>query len=345
MTAPVVRTPRDVADLRVWLRDQWAPGGIFARAAAAQMVARSPVGNPNPDAWSRWERTTLERATLWWVGDDMVDLLLASARSIPDDVHITDIPTPAHSGLVVFAKPWSGIDADDPQRTVQVDAIMWGGGMLPPEVRPATAPDGLPVIAMSSYRRLDFDAGLDKGELDVAVSTGAIGNGRTESSGARSFTIHGTAWAPLGRSDWPLADELGVGPYPMTPGQHGSYVEDRRVLAALWTLLHQEGIARTTVEYVTRPERRRTQRAGIDPAVADVRVVTLRRLHRTESAPAAGTPEHVEWSHRWLVAGHWRWQRVGAGRSQRRLTYVRPHVKGPDDKPLIVPQTVRAWVR
>jgi hypothetical protein len=79
--------------------------------------------------------------------------------------------------------------------------------------------------------------------------------------------------------------------------------------------------------------------------LARVRVVTLRRLHRTEAAPAEGTAEHVEWSHRWLVSGHWRWQRVGVGRTERRLTYVRPHVKGPDDKPLVVPETVRAWVR
>lgn len=34
MTAPWVRTPRDVPELRLWIRDQWAPGNIFSTVAA-----------------------------------------------------------------------------------------------------------------------------------------------------------------------------------------------------------------------------------------------------------------------------------------------------------------------
>lgn len=55
--------------------------------------------------------------------------------------------------------------------------------------------------------------------------------------------------------------------------------------------------------------------------------------------------EARQWTHRWLVHGHWRWQPHGPGRTLRRLTYIRPHVKGPDDLPLRVPTRVNSWVR
>lgn len=344
MTAPDVRTPRDVPALRIWLRDEWKPGAAYDRVAAGTIVSRSPNPNANPGDVSRWERETLERATLWWVGEDMVDLLLASARAVPDDVRVADVPEPAPSGLVVFAKPWWGIDTDDPTRQVQVDAIVWGGALLPPTIRPDTPPEGQTSVSISSYRRLVFEDGLSPGELELGVATAAIASGIPHGKGP-SFSLTGSAWAPLGRSDWPVADELGSAPWPMSDHVRLSYVEDRKVLVALWTLLHQEGIAEQTVEYAPRQERRRNERAGVNPDLAHVRVVTLRRMHRVESEPSEDSAEHVEWSHRWLVTGHWRWQRVGPGRSQRRLTFVRPYVKGPDDKPLVVPETVKAFVR
>lgn len=344
MTAPWVRTPRDVPELRLWIRDQWAPGNIFSTVAARSMIKRSPTEAPDPEAWARWERITFEHATLWWVGEDMVDLLLASARDVPDDVRIDEVPSPASAGFVVFAKPWWGIDSDDPSRQVQVDAFVWGGAILPPTLRPGIPAEGQVTTSISSYRRLNFGDGLSPGELELATMTGSIALGRPEGSG-RSFSLHGEAWSPLGRSDWPTTDLLSDLAYPMTETMHRSYIEDRKILVALWTLLHQEGIASTIVEHADRPTRRRAQRAGLDPNGESVRVVTLRRIHRTESAPAEGSDEHIEWSHRWLVSGHWRWQRVGPGRAERRLTFVRPYVKGPDNLPLVVPETVKAWVR
>jgi hypothetical protein len=156
----------------------------------------------------------------------------------------------------------------------------------------------------------------------------------------------GRTWVPLGRSDWPVGDAIGADPWAgaTDPVALASMVEDRQVLSALWTLLHQEGIAQQTSHRPERQAVRRTQRAGVDPKLATVQVVTLRRLHRTDSAPS---DDHAtrEWTHRWLVAGHWRWQPCGPGRRERRLTYVRPHVKGPEDKPLRVPERVNAWTR
>lgn len=53
----------------------------------------------------------------------------------------------------------------------------------------------------------------------------------------------------------------------------------------------------------------------------------------------------VEWTHRWIVSGHWRNQACGEGYSERKLVWVSPHVKGPENKPLVIRDTVGALVR
>lgn len=70
--------------------------------------------------------------------------------------------------------------------------------------------------------------------------------------------------------------------------------------------------------------------------IPHVKVVTLRRAERTTSS-ATDKPEEPgrEFSCRWVVDGHWRNARVGPGRQERRLVYVHPYVKGPEDKPLV----------
>ena len=64
---------------------------------------------------------------------------------------------------------------------------------------------------------------------------------------------------------------------------------------------------------------------------ADVQVTHLRRY---ENKPPTGLVE-VDWAYRWKVKGHHRWQRVGPGRAFLRQVWVREHVKGPADKPLV----------
>jgi len=72
----------------------------------------------------------------------------------------------------------------------------------------------------------------------------------------------------------------------------------------------------------------------------------LPALRVIELAHTGSKPEsrggHVEWSRRWMVRGHWRNQPYGPGRTERRLTWIDPYVKGPDDKPLDTRPTV--WV-
>jgi hypothetical protein len=109
-------------------------------------------------------------------------------------------------------------------------------------------------------------------------------------------------------------------------------------LAVLWALSSQTLATNTTVE-LDRPQRRRAARAGLP--TAPFRVVYLRRLAKE----GHGSKHDAEFSHRWVVSGHWRQQPCGPGRTQRRPTWVAPHIKGPADKPLVLKETIKALVR
>ena len=77
---------------------------------------------------------------------------------------------------------------------------------------------------------------------------------------------------------------------------------------------------------------------------SEVVVVRLRRRSVDDEAGHDGADEHVPWSHRWLVSGHWRNQWLPS-RAAHRLQWISNHIKGPTNKPLIVKDRVTAWVR
>ena len=63
------------------------------------------------------------------------------------------------------------------------------------------------------------------------------------------------------------------------------------------------------------------------------RVISVIMLRRRSGQGHRDT--EVEWSHRWLVRGHWRNQWYSSEQTHR-LIYINPHIKGPEDKPLVI---------
>lgn len=86
--------------------------------------------------------------------------------------------------------------------------------------------------------------------------------------------------------------------------------------------------------HIERHRRKQLARENGEIPISDVKVVQLRRSESAEHE-ASENGEHVEWSCRWVVSGHWRNQPYGNG--LRKLIYILPYVKGPDNKPLKVP--------
>jgi len=80
---------------------------------------------------------------------------------------------------------------------------------------------------------------------------------------------------------------------------------------------------------------RRLRREGHE--ISDIRVVTLRK--RDSIKPKGSDPIPVDWSCRWIVAGHWRKQWYPSSQEHKPI-YIEPFVKGPDSKPLRMPREV-----
>lgn len=125
-----------------------------------------------------------------------------------------------------------------------------------------------------------------------------------------------------------------------------------RVVQCTWRLMQQTLSVRTT-ERAPKMFRRRWERANLP----EKRVTVVRLRRPATERDANHEPGTVEWSHRWIVGGHWRWQwyptqdaRVcghvyADGRvcdkfgGIHRQIFISPFVKGPEELPLEVRKT------
>lgn len=115
------------------------------------------------------------------------------------------------------------------------------------------------------------------------------------------------------------------------------------VLLSYW-ILCQQRVASISRGHVDRGRRRRAERLGLPLDVEDgIRVVTLRRQAPSKTEPSA-EGQHTEWSCRWVVDGHWRQQWYPSS-EEHRPVWIAPHVKGPDDAPLVLKDRVYRFVR
>jgi hypothetical protein len=95
-------------------------------------------------------------------------------------------------------------------------------------------------------------------------------------------------------------------------------------------------------EMDSRQARREKERKGFK--YPDIRVVQLRRSMSGQTHHDEGS-KNIEWSCRWLVAGHWRNQWYPSINNHRPV-YIAPYVKGPEDQLLKKPtKSIYAVVR
>lgn len=99
------------------------------------------------------------------------------------------------------------------------------------------------------------------------------------------------------------------------------------VLAA-FAWLGQDIIA-NTVERLERHQRKEFNRYT-GQNLDGVQFISLRKVHREHSEPGNGKREL---SCQFTVDGHWRNQACGEGMKQRKLIWISPYLKGPEDKP------------
>lgn len=121
------------------------------------------------------------------------------------------------------------------------------------------------------------------------------------------------------------------------PEERTAYEEWWTLMQVLLKMMTQNVAARQSL-YPDRHSRRRGLRRGFDPR--EVLVVKLRRPRHEPT----GSERDVNWTHQWLVGGHWRNQWMPS-LNRHRQTWIGTYVKGPEGTPLIVKRKAYEWTR
>ncbi len=307
--------PAELPDIRAeiitWL-DGARAAELWYRAAATGHYDWPPLRSSTaPSVAGSTLRATeirrLREAVLFYVAADMVELTDAAAGSIPD-FQLASEDLPSEVGLMVFQRPIASISLDDDTQ-LGIAAVCW-----------ARMPGHNAVLLGSTY--------LDRVEA-APVFDRIAPNRQTATTEPRLVYAHGAEFT------WPFGDNEGTASGPLN---FMTTLAPR--LRAAWLLMRQKPLVDTSEVQLPRSTRRRLLRDGLEPRA--VRLVELRRPRATGNTDESATAR--EYHHRWIVRGHWR-QQWYPTRQVHRPVWIAPHVKGPDDAPLLGGEKVNVWKR
>lgn len=261
------------------------------------------------------ERKRVGLAELYYVSEDMTALASIAGRTLPGYL-LQREDLPSDFGIIYFAGDAIGKSWGDQGEEANLCAFAWG--VLPPQ---ETFPRG--AVWISSYT------------LGVEVDQTAVVSGRITSEQADMLRTMLPRWRYDNEFLWLFGEEAEL------TGEdfEGSALDEwGRTIRAAWTLM-QQPITTTAPEPVDRHTRKRAEREQVD--LAAVRVV---RLRHASSADAQRMETDREYRHRWIVKGHWR-QQWYPTRKVHRPVWISPHIKGPEDAPILGTEKVYTWTR
>jgi hypothetical protein len=240
-----------------------------------------------------------------YVNHEVKQLIEAAAPSFEPEVLGVEDVFPTLYGFMVFPEPF--IIQDGRGKKIAFRALCWAPidkehNQLPQTMR-GIAPQDAGGILLTVYSHKD-DFPLE----DYPLTEADIG-GRVP-----SLTLSHV-------SPWHFGERL-----PIDVNLSG-LGEVLKIAQVAWRLARQT-ITTPVERQLPKHFRKRAKRAGL---ISDVTVIRLRHVAPKRN----GEPAEVEWSHRWLVRGHWRNQWYPKTQEHKQI-WVSPHVKGPEDLPLKV---------
>lgn len=246
---------------------------------------------------------SLSHGDPYYWSPDICSVMEQVASSVPDAARLAHEDLPSDAGFFLFARPI----------VVGVEDIL-------------DYPD------VYDHRREFRIEALSWGRVESAdgsVGVGVCGYERAD-CGCLGATQLTSIWPPLTLGEY-LKDIIENGGSPM-PAVEGCAKLARLLYACLAFI--RDHIITSAPRLAARPTRKRLERAGFthEPLI---RVVELRRKQSRSEHHDDRDP--VEWSHQWVVSGHWRQQWYPTlGAHQPR--WIMPYIKGPEDMPLKPPR-------
>jgi hypothetical protein len=277
---------------------------------------------------------TIREATPYFVTPDMTRLVTYAASQLEDLDRIDRKIVPSASGLVRFE---GGIPFRDVRgATLILNWVLWGPVTT---VNRNVIGGGEPTEAIAVWAFNDHYTNPDQiAERLVEEIPDEI---------RALYGRWGFAFAEF------LYDQQRLGPaWRIPPEEYTQQIVESggvpvefsniaRFMHAFWLLLGQK-VTISEPAHLDRPRRKRAERAGLPARVTVIRL----RAAETRQHPGESL---VDWSHRWVVKGHWRWyhcgpnhpqaQEISPGEYMCRL-WIAPFIKGPADKPLVITEHV-----
>lgn len=334
-------------DLMAWMTDRGVDHLRWLDATANRNIIPSAPAAGRYGDWALDHIVGSVRSGLggWtlWVSQDAGDLIAHAAQDLPQPDGMIEAGTiPQPSGTLWCAGEPSLFHDDYPVRALSWSVRVWPmAASIDPDDRDAPGvfetPDGFavltPCVGVVIWPWLEVGERLP--ELRAPI--------------AKPIAEEAAAMIP----DWDPA-AIGDGPGDVKVGaiRHSEeeWLSEDRVMIRWWlaAMVLCGQVLPRHVETASRAQRRRARRIPTiqEPDWGEVHVTTLRRANRAGTAWEDETPEEGgRYSHQWVVSGHWRWQACGPGRKDRRLTWIAPHLKGPEDAPLMEVEQVGKLIR
>lgn len=278
-----------------------------------------------------------------YVSEDMCEVVEAARESFhPEPLLETDLLT-TH-GFLFFARPF--LVPDRFERPTSIQAASW-------TLIYSAKDEEEKLDAAQAFNGLVRQDGVYRAMEEVATNKGleSFGIALTLYAKTDPERLHGGVLLDYEQGGWPPVVPMHLTPWYFGMSFDGNEWDEAgvptgaewwwRTIQSSFRLMQQ----RLAHKGFYRPDRA-TRRAGKKLGIPDEREVVVVRLRREQpDQPAVEGVKDVEWTHRWIVSGHWRNQPYPSEGIYRQI-WISPYVKGPEDKPLIVrPRRVFQWDR
>lgn len=316
------------ADLAAKLSNPAYRTGMAVQITASTVITDFQIAQRTCD----WTTKTAAVAENFFVIPEMCDLVAYSA-GVLDSSDITDVTlAPSRAGFAYFVKPLPLIDIR--QSGINVNAMLWD-----------TAIDGSIVVHMynDEYTSPD-DAAAHVRETMLSLNGSERANfedwKRTQGRWGYAGVVIYRDEEFVGDERMEVSEELAKQYEDVEGVQTVPFSNPKRLVHALFLMLSQTLVAREH-ERGDRKMARRMKQMGVPN---EVTIITFRRIKYDKKMEGEAK---VEWNHRWLVRGFWRWQpyKNEEGEWARKRIWINPYVKGPEDKPLVITNKINAFVR
>jgi len=262
---------------------------------------------------------------IYFVKNEMTDLIQHASNQLTNEDLIDVSVAPTRRGFVYFDQPIEGVDVRG--TSIKLNACVWFFDNK----------DNLMLYMFNDmYRTPDQ---VSQGLLDDKVMSkrrDKLQLGRWSFIGMMMENAGKPIGSPLVEPNEETKtfyeETEGFTPEPST-----NFIN---VMHAYWLMMGQ-----TLVD--VREERGDKRVARSQAQMGLPNLVTVIQYRRKENLNEYVGESSVEWSHRWIVRGHWRWQpfKDENGKDAVKRIWIAPFMKGPDDKPLVITDKVYALTR